>query len=259
MIYFLLIAFLNFSNTSNDIPVLEYQVEYNLGKSLFKKGYVFNVGNKTYFTTTESVFLEDLPKLATNKEGVPTINVSLGGNSHENIIQDRGEGILRDLRSIGSKMFVTKEDLILNSWRPTGKNKEVSGRECIEMTTEFRGRTYMAYVDLSVPINYGPWKFNNFPGLPVMIEETEGKLKWTLTQIFNEEKSKINDDIKNLENHFESLPEKPLKEYVEMYDRTRGGTSVIFARMPRDFKEDKLKGNNGFKRGGLELKYEWEN
>ena len=242
---------------TEDIPVLEYQIEYNLGKSLFKKGYVFNVDDKTYFTTTESVFLEDLPKLTTDKQGVPTINLKHGAK-HENIIQSNSLDILKDVNHIASDIFVTKEDLVLNSWEPTGKRKIVSGRDCIEMTTEFRGRTYMAYVDLSVPINYGPWKFNNFPGLPGMIEDTEGKLKWTLLRIFNEEQSKVEEDIENLESYFSSLPEKPLKEYVEMYDRTRAGTTVIFARMPRDYKEDKSRTNNSFKRGGLELKYEWE-
>jgi len=258
-IFYIAFFSLFFANgQSNDsIPLLEYEVTYSLGKALVKKGYVFNYDSNVYYNTSKTVFLENMERLTTDEvTGIPNINLFSAGDGTENNVSFFKEHRHFGTYSLGNEVIGTEETLLLQKWEPTGKNKNVNGRDCIEMKADFRGRTYLALVDLSVPINFGPWKFNNFPGLPVLIYDTENKLKWTLTQIKKESQENIISFIEKQEVYLKSLKKLTLKEYVNLYDETGDGHSLIVTKLPRDYKREKSSKKR--KRGGLELKFEWE-
>ncbi|WP_040282521.1 GLPGLI family protein [Psychroserpens damuponensis] len=246
-----------FGQNNDSIPVLEYEVNYNLGKALVKKGYVFNYKKNTYYHTSKTVFLEDIEKLSIDEvTGIPNVNVfSAGDGSDFNIsYKQKNEHITK--HSIGYELIKTTEVLQTFIWKPTGIKKIVNGRQCVELTSYFRGRTYLALVDLSVPIDFGPWKFNSFPGLPVLIYDTENKLKWTLTNVSKESDQKIKKFILELKDYSKSLKEMTLKDFIDLYDKTNNGYDMATSKMPRDYQREKSFKKR--KRGGLELKFEWE-
>jgi GLPGLI family protein len=256
IIYIVFFSFL-FANAQEhkQIPIFEYEINYNLGSALVKKGYVFQYNDNVYYNTTKSVFLEKKEKLTINKNtGIPNINIMSAGNGTENNISLISKKNHFDSYSLGNEVVATTETLVKQNWKLTGVKKTINKRNCVEMTTTFRGRDYIAFIDLSVPVNFGPWKFNNFPGLPVLITDTQNKLKWTLSEIKNETKENIENFIKEQKEYLNSLKQMTLKEYVKLDEETNHGHTLIVSRMPREYKREK----SNFKRGGFELIFEWE-
>ncbi|WP_321347844.1 GLPGLI family protein [uncultured Draconibacterium sp.] len=54
---------------------------------------------------------------------------------------------------------------------------------CNAATTQFAGRKYIAWFTKNIPISEGPYKFNNLPGLIIMIYDTERQHKYELLSI----------------------------------------------------------------------------
>lgn len=46
-----------------------------------------------------------------------------------------------------------------------GQTKTIGGYECTKATCFFRGTPIVAYFSTEIPIQFGPWKFKNLPGL----------------------------------------------------------------------------------------------
>lgn len=246
-----------FSQKDKTITVFEYQVNYNLGAALEKKGYVFNYKGNIHYNTTKSVFLNEIKKMTVDEvTGIPNINIMGAGDGTENCLSDIDNSIILKDYSIGNQIVCTTETFIKQNWKTTGKNKIINKIDCIELTTKFRGRNYIAYVDLKRPINYGPWKFNNFPGLPILIMDVDNKLKWTLTEIKQQSIQSIEKFVVEQKDYLMSLKQMSLLEYVDLYDKTGDGHTLIVSKMSREYERDKS--INNFKRSGLELKFEWE-
>jgi GLPGLI family protein len=261
MNYFIYIAFIShffvYSQNNDSIPLFEYEVNYSLGKALVKKGTVFELDGNIYYNTSKTEFLENMERLTFSEQtGVPNINIISAGNGIENNVSLLKENIHIDTYSVGNEVIRTDEVLQKLQWVSTGEKRVVNGRDCVKMMSKFRGRVYLAYVDLTVPVNFGPWKFNNFPGLPVLIYDIENKLKWTLTGINKESRSDFFDFIQKQKFYLNSLRKVTLREYVKIYDETDNGRSTIVSKLPRDYKQ--VPGQKKKKRGGLELIFEWE-
>lgn len=255
------IAFLSFLMTygqkNDSLPVFEYEVNYQLGKALVKEGYVFKYGNAIHYYTSKSVFLEESKKFYVDEEtGIPNINLQSAGDGSYHSITFLNKNNLTSLYSLGNQLVTTTEDLVIQNWKATGEEETINGRNCVKLVTNFRGRNYIAYVDVSVPVNFGPWKFNNFPGLPVLIKDTENKLSWTLSKIKYEDVAKLKKFSIEQIQYLDSLRSLSLEEYVNLYDNTNGGFDLMSSKLPREFKRQssgKMK-----KRKGLELEFEWE-
>ncbi len=258
IIYIIFFSFASvLSQEREQVPIFEYEISYNLGKALVKKGYVFNYNNNIYYNTSETVFLEKIKKITKNKDtGIPNLNILSAGNGAENSVSKTKENTRFTSYSIGNQIVNVEEGLVTQKWKLTGLAKKINKRNCVELTTTFRGRNYIAYVDLSIPINFGPWKFNNLPGVPVLIVDTKNKLKWTLSGIRNQTKENIKTFVKKQKKYLESLKKMSLEKYVSLYDKTNNGHTLLTARMPRKYKQKKSFKNH--KRGGLELLFEWE-
>lgn len=260
ILFFILMIVISLNSEAqvrDSIPVFEYEINYSLGKALKKKGYVFKRNNKIHYNTTKSVFLEDLKDfIESNDEGIPEINVR-NGVRYENVITDIKKNILSRVTSAGRGPVQVQETIVQQKWKSTGVKKKVNGRDCIELVANFRGRKYIAYVDLKVPFYYGPWKLTNFPGLLVSVKDSKNQLSWTLLSVKNTSVNEIDNFVKKQEEYFNKAPIMSLKDFVPLYDASKGGTiSLASSRLPRGYKRENS--SRVWKRGGMELKYEWE-
>ena len=70
--------------------------------------------------------------------------------------------------------YVTQEPMREIGWEPLDTTTSVDGREAKGAKGWFRGREYFAWYLPSVPVAFGPWKFNGLPGLIVWVEEIGG-------------------------------------------------------------------------------------
>jgi GLPGLI family protein len=50
-------------------------------------------------------------------------------------------------------------------WVLINETKKIGAFNCLKATCHFRGRDYIAWYTLEIPVSYGPWKFQGLPGL----------------------------------------------------------------------------------------------
>ncbi len=98
------------------------------------------------------------------------------------IIFTQKAGFLED------KLNVFTDTIDMFKWTLLKENKEVNNLKCKKAICTHRGRKYEAWYTLEIPINNGPWKFGNLPGLIVEITSIDKYISWKLIGIENTNK-----------------------------------------------------------------------
>lgn len=75
--------------------------------------------------------------------------------------------------------MVSKENENL-MWEISEEKKNINGMVCLKATTNFGGRDFIAWFNPEIPINDGPYKFNNLPGLIVYLTDSQQQYKFEL-------------------------------------------------------------------------------
>lgn len=70
-------------------------------------------------------------------------------------------------------VFHYEEDIPDINWQIQSDRKTLMTYSCQKATTEFRGRNYVAWFTLDIPIPEGPFKFSGLPGLILEMEDTQ--------------------------------------------------------------------------------------
>jgi GLPGLI family protein len=88
------------------------------------------------------------------------------------------------LREMAFMQRVIVEDSLINHDWKIGKEKRKIGKfDCQNAEVDFRGRHYIAWFTLEIPVSNGPWKFHGLPGLIVEVSDTLKQVKFELLQI----------------------------------------------------------------------------
>lgn len=242
--------------------LLEYKVSYKLGKPLTKKGYVFEYNDKKYYFTSKSNFKETITKrdVFNRVTNTRSIEIVSAGDGSESLVANNINNSLFEIRSLGNELLKSKEYLDEMNWIDTGRKDFVLNYECKIYEINFRGRHYFAHVNSEIDetYQYGPWKFNGFKGVPLLIYDSENKLKWEITKI---DIKNTNDLIKlatQVEENLNKVREISLQQFMKLYDNSNGGMTLTegYPILGSDFK--KKDDTMEFKRKGLELTFEWE-
>ena len=91
------------------------------------------------------------------------------------------ESLIRDFKSNNMTFYgrvyvdnyIYEEPVPAISWKLEDGTEEVCGYLCHKATATFRGRVWTAWYS-DIPINNGPWKFGNLPGLILKLEDAKG-------------------------------------------------------------------------------------
>jgi GLPGLI family protein len=75
--------------------------------------------------------------------------------------------------AIFSGNYLFEEEMEPLKWTISGDTMNLSGYNCQKATTNFRGRSYIAWFASELPWNVGPYKFRGLPGLILKIEDTK--------------------------------------------------------------------------------------
>ena len=92
---------------------------------------------------------------------------------------------------ITHKTYYVSESTNLFKWKLTGKTKKILKYNCQEVTTEFRGRKYVAYFTSDLPFKAGPWKFGGLPGAILEVSTIDNQVKIKAIQLKIRSASKI--------------------------------------------------------------------
>jgi len=75
----------------------------------------------------------------------------------------------------GNEMFLVEEAIPPMEWEIfSDTTMTILNYLCFKATTTFRGRNYIAWFTMDIPINEGPWKIYGLPGLILRLEDEDG-------------------------------------------------------------------------------------
>jgi len=144
-------------------------------------------------------------------------------------------GMLTVSTDVWYKEYVYEEPVPKQEWQISADTTTVLGYTCIKATTSFRGRTYIAWFTPSIPMRYGPWKFNGLPGLILKAADTEGLFEWTaigIEQSQNKDMYIINFDVIT-----KFLIKTERKDVIKLlHKRWDDPVGLGMANIPADFK-----------------------
>lgn len=64
------------------------------------------------------------------------------------------------------------------AWKLSDEHKDILGYRCQKATCRFRGRDYIAWYAMDIPLKSGPYKFSGLPGLILAISDTANDYIW---------------------------------------------------------------------------------
>lgn len=65
------------------------------------------------------------------------------------------------------------EEIPILKWEIYEETDTIAGYHCQKATCTFRGREYIAWFSMNIPISNGPWKFGDLPGLILKVYDKE--------------------------------------------------------------------------------------
>lgn len=122
------------------------------------------------------------------------------------------------------------EDIPQFNWTIYPDTLSIMTYLCQKATCHFRGRNYVAWFALDIPISNGPWKFGGLPGLILMVYDENKTYQFECIKIENNKKKyplKIYNYIKYKEIERDKLL-KFQKEIHENYYKVAGLTAGDF-------------------------------
>jgi len=153
---------------------------------------------------------------------------ALGRRVYKNSVT--GEVVFRDFSpQTGGMDFaacIVSDPMKPMKWTYSSETTKIGKYKCKSASTDFRGRSYIAWYTEDIPISHGPWKFSGLPGAIVEIHSVDRKIVFTLTRVRTISTTEIKrpDDARVMTmSEFVDRKEKALEEFVKS----------IEARMPR--------------------------
>lgn len=89
--------------------------------------------------------------------------------------------ILNQQNIILTERYQYAEEMPSLKWTITNSDTLILGYKCLKATTNYKGRSYIAWFSEDIPIPYGPYKFNNLPGLIFYIHDTNNNHSFMLS------------------------------------------------------------------------------
>jgi len=93
--------------------------------------------------------------------------------STEFLIKDLKSGSLKFYDRVFMDRYVYEEPIPDIKWELGSDTKEICGYNCNQASASFRGRNWTAWYSDQLPVNNGPWKFGNLPGLILKLEDND--------------------------------------------------------------------------------------
>jgi len=134
--------------------------------------------------------------------------------------------------------MLVKEDGFAWEWKLLGATKKIGDFNCQNASIEFRGRTFIAWFTIDIPVPFGPYKFKGLPGLILEINDSE-KL-WYMKAIkinlknskkkcpisFNPKELKNPINIKAFLKKSDSLFVNDIKKEISKYPKGQSGIDI---------------------------------
>ena len=189
---------------------------------------------KLYFNEHKSVFrYKNHPK---NKwvrdEGINQYQIEYTDNTGH-LFEKKYSAQFYNVRSFCKKKPVIFLDKISIEWKLDNQQKMFGDILCKKATTNFRGRNYIVWYALSIPISSGPWKFHGLPGLIIEVKSVDGQIDIGLKNINYSELPSYNFDFKETSKiDFEEYLKCKDEEFEEQVNKDMADLAKLRAKFP---------------------------
>lgn len=92
---------------------------------------------------------------------------------------------------ISTSEYLFEEKIEPMKWTILEDTMSLSGYTCQKASTDFRGRSYIAWFTPELPWNQGPYKFRGLPGLILKIEDTKQNFIFECIEILRLQKKQL--------------------------------------------------------------------
>jgi GLPGLI family protein len=225
--------------------IIDYDIYYNTEIPNTKKGSLF-ISDKL----NKSLFIYGKNKDKTINEDVENNNLKIIASESVrfNYFNSINDSLFSKDKIFNNEYIIVENAKNLN-WILSSDTKKLNNLLVKKALLKFRGRNYIAWYSEDYPLKFGPWKFNNLPGLILEIYDETNRYRWVVNSIQkNKEKSSIN--IKEV---FLNTKKINIRDYVNL--RYNNITNLVNeSKLPRGTTVNRRK----IKRNGIELIFEWE-
>ena len=229
----------------NSMLEIKYDIHYNTEIPNTKKGTLFidKSLNKSLF-----VYGKNKDKKVDQNDDENVIRVRFRESKRFNYINFTTDTTYSKEKVFNDEFIIAEKKADLE-WKLIDETKKIDSISVKKAILSFRGRNYVAWYSDKYPLRFGPWKFQNLPGLIIEIYDETKRYHWVVTSI-----SKNNDTkIINFSEMKDEIKKISLKEFVDKrYNKSIGLLNE--SRLPRGTISNKRK----IKRNGIEIKFEWE-
>ena len=133
-------------------------------------------------------------------------------------IYDKKKDSILSITYLDKKRVVYSEKMPTIPWKIHHETKVISNFTCKKAVATFRSKTYTAWFTTAIPGRFGPWKFNNLPGLILQVYDNTQEYTWNVSKItFVKETEKLSIETRL---KLDTVSKKmSLKEYrIKMYN-----------------------------------------
>lgn len=220
-----------------------YDINYNTELPNTKTGILeINKNNAVFIIEKKESNKESLKIKVKDNEIIYKVN----SKKDRFIYTDYKVNLLFTTFNIYSRNYIIKEKIPNFKWELSNETKKIDNYLLHKATTYFRGRNYIAWYSIEIPIKAGPWKFQGLPGLIFEVFDETKRYHWVLKKIVRPKNPFSSFNKKDFE-------EITIKQYVEI--RYEKKPNLIFSKLPRGTKIVKTKLPQ---RNSIEIKFEWE-
>ncbi len=106
-------------------------------------------------------------------------------------VKNYPEGKVTKINTIMGDWFRYQESLNGFDWQLSSNTDEIKGFKVQKATTEYGGRSWVAWFAPDIPYNDGPYKFNGLPGLILEIRDTRDHYVFELVSVEKPEENMI--------------------------------------------------------------------
>lgn len=137
--------------------------------------------------------------------------------------------------------YLVNENININ-WNISNDNDTtILGYKCRKATTNYAGRDYIAWFTLDIPINDGPYKLQELPGLVISVYDTSHEHEFTIIgsdsnaqyTIFKPERKYIKTSTKGFQKGFHAGNEEMIKTLQTLSDESAKARAIARIRSER--------------------------
>jgi GLPGLI family protein len=152
-------------------------------KSEIKDRMILQVGDGiSKFFSYRNMQIDSLLSTASANEVIAHPDHYSGGETFF-VIKNYPTGKFTNIDKIATDWYLYEEDIPAQKWKLIEGTKTILGYTCQRAECDFRGRHYIAWYAVDIPVTNGPWKFGQLPGMIMEISDSKDQYSYTMVGI----------------------------------------------------------------------------